>query len=117
MDTITYTRGTTYNLTHTYAAPTYLGAHLIFTVKNTQYDTDETDTTNAIMTPKVLAMSGSTFPQTTAIVINPTDVAVSMAPSKKYYWSIKVFDTNGQQFLVAQGTFVLSASTTNETTG
>lgn len=111
---ITYTRGTTYNLTHTYTAPTYLGATLIFTVKTVQNDTDNTDLTNAVMTPKKITMTGSTFPQTTPITIHPTDVAVTMAPGK-YFYSIKVIDTQGEEFIVASGTFNLEAVTTNET--
>lgn len=112
---ITYTRGTTYNLTHTYTAPTYLGAKLIFTVKTVQNDTDITDLTNAVMTPKVITMSGSSFPQTTNIVINPADVAVTMEPGK-YYYSIKVIDTQGEEYIVAQGRFDLVAYPTNEIT-
>ena len=111
---LTYTRGTTYNLTHTYTAPTYLGATLIFTVKNVPNDSDETDLTNALFTPKHVTMSGSSFPQTTPITINPTDVAVTMQPGK-YYYSVKVIDTEGEEFVVATGTFTLVAATTNET--
>jgi hypothetical protein len=109
-----YTRGTTYFLTHTYTAPTYLGATLLFGVKSVPNDTDPTDSTNAIMTYKRISMTGSSFPQTTLIHINPTDVAVTVIPGK-YYYTVKVFDTEGDEFVVAQGTFQLSASTVNET--
>lgn len=111
---ITYTRGTTYGLTHTYTAPTYLGAILIFTVKTVPNDTDHTDLTNAVMTPKRVTMTGSTFPQTTSITINPNDVAVTTEPGKCYY-SIKVIDTQGEEFIVVKGVFNLEATTTNET--
>jgi len=113
--TITYTRGTTYNLTHTYTAPEYLGATLIFTVKTVPNDTDITDLTNAVLTPKVIAMSGSSFPQTTAVTINPPDVPVTMVPGN-YYYSIKIIDTDGEEFIAVSGSFVLKAVPTNDIT-
>ena len=112
---ITYTRGTTYTVTHNYTAPQYLGATLIFTVKTVPNDTDETDLTNAVMTPKVISMHGSVFPQTTTFDINPADVPVTQQPGKDYY-SIKVIDTNGDEYIVAQGVFNLKAYPTNEIT-
>lgn len=115
---ITYTRGTTYVVTHNYTSqmsPAYLGANLIFTVKTVPNDTDETDLTNAIMTPKVVGMSGSTFPQRTNITINPGDVAVTEQPGKCYY-SVKVIDTSGAEYIVSQGVFNLKAYPTNEIT-
>ena len=116
-NTISYTRGTSYALTHTYTAPQYLGEYLIFTVKTVQNDTDNTDLTNAVMPPKVIAMSGSSFPQSTNISIAPTDVEVTMPPNNRYYWSIKVIDTSGAEYIAAQGTFALVAYTTNEMSG
>lgn len=112
---IVYTRGTSYDLTHTYTAPTYLGATLIFTVKNVPNDSDETDLTNALMIPKVITMSGSSFPQTTPITINPADVEVSKLPGK-YYYSVKIIDTQGKEYPAASGVFTLAAITTNEIT-
>jgi len=112
---LTYTRGTSYAATHTYVAPVYLGATLLFTVKSVPNDTDITDTTNAIMTPKVITMSGSSFPQTTVIQINPADVSVDTEPGK-YYYSIKVIDTAGKEYAAASGVFNLEAITTNEIT-
>lgn len=112
---LTYNRGSTYTLTHNYTAPTYFGTKLIFTVKTVQNDTDATDLTNAVMTPKVITMSGSSFPQTTTITIAPTDVAVTMLPSNSYFYSIKVIDSNGGEYVVSSGTFVLTAVPTNET--
>lgn len=112
---ITYTRGTTYNITHTYTAPQYLGATLIFTAKTVPYDSDAPDTLNALFTPKKIIMSGSTFPQTTTITINPTDVSINTAPSKNYSYSIKVIDSTGAEYVCASGTFILDATTTNET--
>lgn len=112
---LSYIRGTTLNLTHTYTAPVYLGATLIFTVKTVQNDTDITDLTHAVMTPKVLTMSGSSFPQTTLITIEPGDVAVTMPPGN-YFYSIKIVDTEGEEFIGANGSFVLKAVPTNDIT-
>jgi hypothetical protein len=108
--TINYTRGTTYNLTHTYVAPQYFGANLIFTVKTVKNDTDITDLTNAVMTPKIIPMTGTSFPQSTHIAIE-----VTMEPGN-YYYSIKVVDTDGQEFIAVSGSFVLAAVSTNEIT-
>lgn len=113
--TVTYVRGTTYTLTHTYAAPQYFGENLIFTVKTVKNDDDITDLTNAVLVPKVIAMSGTSFPQKTIIVIEPGDVAVTIPPGN-YFYSVKVIDTNGQEFVVANGSFVLQAVPTNEIT-
>lgn len=113
--TITYVRGTTYNLTHTYTAPEYLGATLIFTVKTVRNDNDITDLTNAVLTPKTITMSGSSFPQTTNIAINPGDVAVTQNPGN-FFYSIKVIDTDGEEFVVVNGSFVLQAVPTNDIT-
>jgi hypothetical protein len=113
--TINYTRGTTYNLTHTYVAPQYFGANLIFTVKTVKNDTDITDLTNAVMTPKIIPMTSTSFPQSTNIAIEPGDVPVTMEPGN-YYYSIKVVDTDGQEFIAVSGSFVLAAVSTNEIT-
>lgn len=75
MGKIVYTRGTTYYLTVNYTAPTYLGTKVFFTAKNTKYDSDATDATNAIFTPKTASMSGSSFPQSVTLKISPGDVA------------------------------------------
>jgi hypothetical protein len=112
---ITYTRGTTYNITHNYTALTYLGTYLIFTVKKVQNDSDITDTTNQILAPKIIPINGTTFPQTTTISINPGDIPVTVGPGN-YYYSIKVFDSAGGQYITQSGSFVLKASTTNEIT-
>ncbi len=108
---ITYPRTTTYTITHNYTGP-YLGQTLYFTVKDIQYDADNTDISNSILTPKNITMTGTTFPQTTTIVINPADIADTIVPGN-YYYDIKVLDTNGDVFLCVSGTFVLSASPNN----
>lgn len=112
---ITYTRGTTYKITHTYTAPEFLGATLIFTAKDVPYDSDDTDTANAVVPPKSITMSGSTFPQTTVIEIEPADVALTILPDTDYSYSIKVIDTAGKEYIADSGQFILVATTTNET--
>ena len=108
---LTYARTTTYTITHEYTGP-YLGVTLYFTVKSVQYDADNADTADSILTPKTITMSGSTFPQTTIITINPADVADTVIPGN-YFYDIKVLDTNGDVYLCTSGSFVLTASPTN----
>jgi len=108
---LTYPRTTTFTITHEYTGP-YLGTMLYFTVKSSQYDSDSTDTTDSILTPKNITMSGSTFPQTTIITINPSDIADTVAPGN-YYYDIKVLDTNNDLYLCVSNSFVLTASPTN----
>lgn len=115
MGKITYTRGTSYAITHNYTAPQYLGATLIFTVKNVPNDDDATDTTNQIMAPKRVSMTGSSFPQSTIIQINPGDVPMTI-DGGEYYYSVKVIDVNAKEYIADSGTFTLNVSTTNEIT-
>jgi hypothetical protein len=110
-NTLTYPRTTTFTITHEYTGP-YLGVTLYFTVKSVPYDADNTDVTDAIMTPKTISMTGSTFPQTTVITINPADVADTVIPGN-YYYDIKVLDTNSDVYLCTSGSFQLTASPTN----
>jgi hypothetical protein len=114
MGKITYTRGTSYAQTYTYTAPTYFGSMLFFTVKNEQFDSDATDTTNSILTPKSIPMTGSTFPQTVVVNIAPTDIADTVVPGT-YYYSAKVKDTNGGEYVIDSGQFVLVGVSTNRT--
>lgn len=114
MGKITYTRGTTYSLTHTYTAPVFFGVTLLFTVKTVSNDSDVTDLSDVVMAPKDITMSGSSFPQTTTFSINPTDVATTVAPAT-YFYSLKVIDSNGDEYVADSGTFILKAITTNRT--
>lgn len=114
MGTIKYNRGTTYAITHNYTGPS-LGATLFFTVKNVQDDSDNTDLTNALLTPKNIPMSGTAFPQQTIITIMPTDIPDTIDPGD-YFYDIKVLDTSGNLYLCDSGTFSLIATPTNRTT-
>lgn len=113
MGKITYTRGTTYKITHRYTAPEFLGVTLLFTVKTVPSDEDITDVTTSIMTPKTVAMGGASFPQSTVITIDPEDVAVTVDPAKNYAYSLKVIDSNGDEYAVDSGSFILNAISTN----
>ena len=115
MGKIVYTRGTSYYLTVNYTAPTYLGATVFFTAKTVANDADSTDTTNQLFAPKSAAIPGSSFPQTLVLKISPGDIPVTVNPANNYYYSVKVKDTNGDEYMVDEGTFVLNAYTTNET--
>lgn len=115
MGKLVYVRGTTYYLTVNYTAPTYLGATIIFTAKNVQSDSDATDTDNQLFAPKTAAIPGATFPQTVILKISPNDIPVDIEPANNYYYSVKVIDTNGDEYMIDEGAFVLEAYTTNET--
>ena len=108
---LTYPRTTTFTITHEYTGP-HLGQTLYFTVKSVPFDADATDVSDSILTPKNIAMSGSTFPQTTVITINPADIADTVTPGN-YFYDIKVLDTNADVYLCTSGQFVLTASPNN----
>jgi hypothetical protein len=66
------------------------------------------------MTPKSIVMTGSSFPQSTTITISPTDIADTAAPGT-YYYSIKIIDSNGDEYIGDAGQFRLAAVSTNRT--
>lgn len=111
MGKIVYNRGTTYVVTHNYTGPV-IGVTLYFTVKTVEFDSDATDTATAVLTPKNVTMSGTTFPQQTIITITPTDVADTVDPGD-YFYDIKVLDSSGSVYLCDSGTFTLNATPTN----
>jgi len=114
MGKINYTRGTSYYLTVVYTAGPAAPVSAKFTAKTEPNDSDSTDTTNAIFAPKSGEFTGSTFPYTLVMKISPGDVAVSVPPANNYSYSVKVTDTNGDEWPVDSGTFNLIAITTNE---
>lgn len=113
MAKLSYTRGTTYSMTFNYTPPTggANGATALFTVK-TQLDDDATDTTNAVLTPKNIAMTNNTC----TIEIAPGDVADTIPAAKNYVFDIKVIDTAGKIYPAASGTFELDVTATNRIT-
>lgn len=113
MAKLSYVRGTTYNMTFNYTPPVggADGATALFTVK-TQLDDDTTDTTNAVLTPKNVAMTANSC----TITIAPGDVADTVDASKNYVFDIKVIDTAGNIYLATSGTFELNVTATNRIT-
>jgi hypothetical protein len=109
MGKITYERGTTYTITHTYqknGVDSTDGATLFFTVKSDQYDTSTDDSTAIVK--KTVTMSGAT----NTFTIDPTDVADTVDPGD-YYYDMKVKETGGAIYGVDSGTFKLIAQPTN----
>jgi hypothetical protein len=106
---ITYTRGTSMSFGVTYSNDDGSTAvRALFTVKSVQNDSDPTDTTNSIMAPKDITMTNNAG----AVWINPSDVAVTVAPGK-YYYSVHMIDSNNHDWPVDSGTFTLLADPTN----
>lgn len=109
MGKITYTRGTTYTITHTYkknGVDSTDGATLLFTVKPDEYDSTADDSTATLK--KNVAMSGAT----NVFTIEPDDIDDSVEPGK-YYYDMKVIETGGDIYLVDSGKFNLEATPTN----
>lgn len=108
---ITYNRGTTFNITHTYkknGVPSTDGLTLMFTVKQ-QVDNDATDG-DAII-EKNIAMSGAV----NVITIDPADVSMSVEDGF-YVFDLKVIEDTGPPaviYLAASGDFELDVTATN----
>lgn len=85
------------------------GKTAMFTVKPTQYDSTANDST-AILQKDVTLTNN-----TGNLVINPADIPDTVTP-QTYYYDIKVLDTSGAIYQIAQGNFVLSAWPTNRET-
>jgi len=112
MAKITYQRNTTYTITHIYQKDGVLssaGHLLLFTVKQSQYDADSSDT--AAIVKKSITMSGPT----NNIIINPGDIADSVPPGT-YYFDLLVVESTGPPPVIypaASGKFILTAQPTN----
>src|SRR6185437_10894319 len=105
MGQLTYPRGTTFVITHTYqknGVDSTDGAKLLFTVKQPEFDTSTDDSTAIVK--KTITMSGAT----NIIQIDPADVADSVNPGD-YNYDIKVIETGGAQYQVDSGTFTITA--------
>lgn len=113
MAKLSYTRGTSYSMTFNFTpAPGEAdAATCLFTVK-TELDDDATDTTNAVLTPKNIAMSNNSC----TISIDPSDVADTVEPANNYVYDIRVIDANGKIFDCVHGTFELDRTATNRIT-
>lgn len=109
-------RGTTYTINVVYqengAAASIVGATIRFTVKSSEYDTDDTDTTAPLkknVTSHTDAANGLS-----AITINPSDTQ-DIVPGK-YFYDIKVQLASGVVHKIDEGKFILDGSPTNRLT-
>ena len=108
---ITYNRGTTFNITHTYkknGEPSDDGLTLMFTVKE-QVDNDADDSTAII--EKNITMDGAV----NVITIDPADVPMSVEDGL-YVFDLKVIESVGPPaviYLAGSGDFELDVTATN----
>lgn len=113
MAKLSYVRGTTFNMTLNYTPKTgnANGATALFTVK-TQIDDDITDTVNAVMPKKNIAMTDNSC----IITIAPGDVPDTIEPSKGYVFDVKVLDADNKIYPAVSGKFELDVTATNRIT-
>jgi hypothetical protein len=108
---IVYTRGTTYAVGITYSNTSGVaGAYALMTVKSSPgYDTDATDSQSIIPPKEVTMVAGAA-----TITIQPSDVGLNTPPGN-YYYSVKVIDTEDEEYVIDSGTFKLVVVSTNRT--
>lgn len=111
MATLKVNRGTTYTIGVNYKRNgepyTLVGATVRFTVKDTEFDSNMTDS-DALILKNV---TDGNADGEASIVINPEDTA-SLTPDK-YYYDIKVEQANGEIYKIDEGRFQLDGSPTN----
>lgn len=104
-------RGTTYTIGVNYnrnGEPyTLVGAIVRFTIKTVEWDTSASDAT-AVLLKNIT--DGNAQGEAT-ITINPEDTA-TLTPDK-YYYDIKVEQSNGEIYKIDEGTVKLDGSPTN----
>lgn len=110
---LTINRGTTYSITFNYTvdgvATSLVGSTVRFTMKTTEYDTDTTDSTAAVLKNVTSGTAGGVA----TITINPSDTA-TLTPGK-YYYDIKVdVASDGVTvYKMVEGVITLDGSPTN----
>ena len=106
-------RGTTYVITVNYqqdgVAADLTGATVFFTVKTAQYSTDATDA-DALVSKDVISHTNPTA-GITQITLDPVDTA-TITPGK-YFYDIKVLDSDGDIYKIDEGKIVIDGSPTN----
>jgi len=118
MGKLSVNRGTTFTITLNYqqnsVAATLVGATVYFTVKSAEYDSDLTDAGALLQKVKTtyVATGDNAAGGVAVITLNPADTQ-AIAPSKNYYYDLKVKDASGNIYKVDEGKFVLDASATN----
>lgn len=104
-------RGTTYTIGLVYerggVATSLVGATVRFTVKTAEWDTNMLDTDASILKN----ITDGTAEGEATITIDPEDTA-ELTPGK-YYYDIKVEQSNGEIYKVDEGTIKLDGSPTN----
>lgn len=110
-------RGTTHKLDLEYnedgAAASLSGCTIFFTVKTTEYDTDDTDAAALIKKTKTTFLETGDNPTAgvAVIVINPTDTQ-DITPGN-YWYDLKVKKSTGEIYKIVEGRFKLDGSPTN----
>lgn len=110
---LTYDRGTTYAITVNYqengVATDITGASIFFTVKESEYDTNATDSTALIS--KTVTSHTTPLSGISTITIDPTD-SEDITPGN-YYYDIKIKKAGAQIYKLVEGRFIIDASPTN----
>jgi hypothetical protein len=111
MATLKVNRGTTYTISVNYQrngeAASLVGATVRFTMKDTEFDDDATDSSAEI--EKDITDGNSSGEAT--ITIEPSDTA-TLVPGT-YYYDVKVEDTEGNIYKIDEGKVKLDGSPTN----
>ena len=113
MGKLNINRGTLYSITFNYkkngVAESLVGSTVRFTIKDTEYDSDASDTSAEV----VKNVTDGTVAGTCTITIDPSDTA-TLTPGK-YFYDIKVDeDSDGANvYKVDSGTVKISGTPTN----
>lgn len=115
MASIKVDRGASYTMAFEYQrdglARTLVDATVRFTVKPTEWDTDDDDSSATIVknvTSHTDAAAGES-----EITLSPTDTYITPGD---YFWDIRVEESGGEIYKVAEGKFKVDGSPTNRTT-
>ena len=114
MGKLNINRGTTFSITFNYqedgVATSLVGSTVRFTMKDSEYDTDATDTTASV----AKNITDGTAGGEATITIEPADTS-TLTPGK-YFYDIKVEKADGTIYKCDEGTVILDGSPTNRLT-
>ena len=112
MSLLKVNKGTTYVITYNHeengVAKTLVGATVRFTVKDEEWDTDATDSVAEITKDVTDGTSAG------VATITLTDTDTDITPGK-YYYDIKVEDSDGNIYKTVEGRLKIDGSPTNRT--
>lgn len=91
---------------------TLVGATIRFTVKATEYDSDDTDST-AILLKNVSSHTNAAAGES-LITIDPDDTQDTTPGT--YFYDLKVEEADGSVYKIDEGKFILGGSPTNRLT-